>query len=82
MSINLLFSPKVFETALGRARPISFEMDLARARHTSLPQSFDGVHNERVQSLRRRGHVAAARNAGPDIDHAKIYQRAMESALP
>ena len=32
MSINPLFSPVFFETALGRARPISFEMDLARAR--------------------------------------------------
>jgi hypothetical protein len=32
MSINPLFSPVFFETALGRARLISFEMDLARAR--------------------------------------------------
>jgi len=32
MSINPLFSPVFFETAVGRARPISFEMDLARAR--------------------------------------------------
>jgi len=32
MSINPLFNPNFFETALGRARPISFEMDLARAR--------------------------------------------------
>jgi hypothetical protein len=29
MSINPLFKPIFFETALGRARPISFEMDLA-----------------------------------------------------
>jgi hypothetical protein len=32
MSINPLFNPVFFETALRRARPISFEMDLARAR--------------------------------------------------
>ena len=37
---------------------------------------------ELVQSFRRRGQVAAAVNASPDIDHAQINQRAMESAFP
>jgi hypothetical protein len=32
MSINPLFSPVFFNAAQGRARPISFEMDLGRAR--------------------------------------------------
>src|SRR4051794_26436044 len=45
-------------------------------------KSADGGHGGLIRSLRRRGDVATAPKARPDIDHAQIHQRAMELALP
>src|SRR5215213_1498510 len=49
--------------------------------HASRPKIADGAHSGLTRSLRRRRQVAAALKAAPDIDHAQIHQRAMESAL-
>src|SRR6185369_6916345 len=63
-----------------RCPPYANEPNSSASRVTF--KSADGTHSEFIRSLRRRGHVAAALKARPDIDHAQIHQRAMELALP
>src|SRR4051812_2550760 len=58
----------------------STPMSRIRQPHASLPKAPRTY--EFIRSLRRRGHVAAALQARPDIGHAQIHQRAMELALP
>jgi hypothetical protein len=66
MSINPLF-----ETALGRARPISFEMDLARARRImSLWTSLKRLSSDEAEIIVRM----IAQGIAEDVDTAGRWQ--------
>ena len=73
MSINPLFSPVFFETALGRARPISFEMDLARARRIlSSWTSFKRLSSDDAEIIARMiaQGIAEGRRYGLELAEA------------